>query len=585
MSNSTFTFDPVLCRKLLAEDFLDQKIEKGPKLFAARALAQCIVKKLEPESSDELEGVAVRDFLASNQLCKNVDLKLTREQKVMLRSWIRSDFYDFPDNWESIFSDDFLRVGPGASVGSSGHNSAYEKLAENQDVVSNVPLLVSFLKAEAQQPNLSGIRSLRNASGKGHARLAYSTLSTVPKNSSTDRTICVEPAINMKGQLLIGDRINGVLKLYGYDPAVQQERNRRMARDGSIAGHLATIDLKAASDRISLKLVCNLFVGTTLLGAMFDCRSPKTEYKRKTIPMYMFSSMGNGFTFPLETYIFTLALRLALVEGGLLGVLEKPDFSSHQYGVFGDDIICPTSIYGRLCDILDSFGFTVNGSKSFASGPFRESCGGDFYHGYDVRAVYVKRCKTIQERYSAVNRLLRWSAKHGISLKRVVAYILPERWIYDCIPPDLGDDAGLKVPGSGSSYYYSYAPRVKFSKLAVGVNRNAVLLLASYKMLDSRGIVYRSDDVVYKRTKCFTPEWQYAAGVNIDMQYERLNHRFQTQYATGLTQIAPARDLLNGVAYRDWSDAVLEHIPCSEMVRVRGFAQYSVPMQSIDTPC
>lgn len=569
MSNSNFTFDPVLCRKLLAEDFLDQSI-KGASLFAARALAQCIVKKLEPESSQELEETAVKDFLASNQLCKNLTLRLSPEQKAMLRGWIRSDFYDFPDNWDDIFSVDLLRAGPGSSVGSSGQNSAYEKLAEIQDVASNVPLLVSFLKAEAQHPNLHGVRVIRNRDGKGRAELAYSLLSTVPKNSSTDRTICVEPAINMKSQLLIGDQINGVLSEYGYDPAIQQERNRQMARDGSIAGHLATIDLKAASDRISLKLVCSLFVNTTLLGAMLDCRSPKTEYKKKSIPMYMFSSMGNGYTFPLETYIFTLALRLALVEGGLLGVLEKPDFSSHQYGVFGDDIICPTSIYDRLCNILDSFGFTVNRSKSFASGPFRESCGGDFYHGLDVRAVYIKRCKTVQERYSAVNRLLRWSAKHGVHLKRVVSYILPERWIYDCIPADLGDDAGLKIPGHGPSYFYSYSPKVRFSKLAVGVNRSAVLLLASCSKLDGRGLSHRSDEVAYKRVKSFTPEWRYAAGVSIDYSYERLNHRFLTQFATGLTLVAPARDLLNGVAYRDWSDTVLEHIPCSDMVRVKG---------------
>jgi len=88
-----------------------------------------------------------------------------------------------------------------------------------------------------------------------------------------------------------------------------------------------------------------------------------------------FSSMGNGFTFPLESLIFWALASAA---------------SDDIVTVYGDDIICAVKDVELIIKVLEACGFAINKGKSFWSGPFRESCGSDYYRGIDVRPVYVK---------------------------------------------------------------------------------------------------------------------------------------------------------------------------------------------------
>ena len=88
--------------------------------------------------------------------------------------------------------------------------------------------------------------------------------------------------------------------------------------------------------------------------------------------------MGNGFTFPLETLIFW-ALTASACEGDVDSV-----------SVYGDDIICPRERADDVIDTLTMCGFKINLEKSFVEGPFRESCGCDYYKGIDIRPFYKK---------------------------------------------------------------------------------------------------------------------------------------------------------------------------------------------------
>ena len=93
--------------------------------------------------------------------------------------------------------------------------------------------------------------------------------------------------------------------------------------------------------------------------------------------------MGNAFTFELETLIFWCLTR---------AVVEELQLSQNgRVFAYGDDIICPTEAVPLLYKVLDFCGFTVNTEKSFTSGPFRESCGGDYFLGFDIRPYYVKK--------------------------------------------------------------------------------------------------------------------------------------------------------------------------------------------------
>jgi hypothetical protein len=154
--------------------------------------------------------------------------------------------------------------------------------------------------------------------------------------------------------------------------------------------------------------------------------------------------MGNAFTFPLQTIFF-----LSLVYGAykILGI--KAEFPYGQslgnLAVFGDDIIVVREAYDLVVRLLGLCGFSVNVDKSFNQGLFRESCGRDYYSGYNVRGVYLQTLRDMIDRYSAINRLNVWSATHSIPLHRTVSYLM-KGCRYIPVPFDEMDTAGVKVP-------------------------------------------------------------------------------------------------------------------------------------------
>jgi hypothetical protein len=137
---------------------------------------------------------------------------------------------------------------------------------------------------------------------------------------------------------------------------------------------LATVDLSSASDTIASELVWLLlpFEWASLLDVA------RTEYSLiddQEVRLSKFSSMGNGYTFELESLIF---LALARASGDDSAV------------AFGDDIILKRSAYPLLKQALDFLGFNVNPKKTFLAGRFFESCGYDYHDGMMIRPFYLK---------------------------------------------------------------------------------------------------------------------------------------------------------------------------------------------------
>lgn len=201
---------------------------------------------------------------------------------------------------------------------------------------------------------------------------------TVPKDATKDRGICIEPGLNVWLQLGVGSVLKRRLLRVGLDLANGQTLHRRLASEASLSGKYATIDLSNASDTVSLELV-KLLLPDDWYALLADLRSPKTFIDGKWVLLEKFSSMGNGFTFELETLIF--AALLASI--GL-----QPGVDSY---VYGDDIIVPNSRAADVLAVLRFFGFTPNPSKTFSTGAFRESCGGDFFSGFWVTPFYLKK--------------------------------------------------------------------------------------------------------------------------------------------------------------------------------------------------
>lgn len=205
-------------------------------------------------------------------------------------------------------------------------------------------------------------------------------LQFVPKNAKTFRSIVVEPLLNSVAQKGIGSYIKERLRKIGIDIEVQSERNKALACRSSVDRSLATIDLSSASDTISIEIVNELLPADWFVF-LSKFRTGTVRYKDNQIRLHKFSSMGNAYTFELETLLFW---ALASAVTSVLR-LDASEVSS-----FGDDIILPTEAVPLLLETLSYCGFSVNSEKSFWEGPFRESCGGDYVSGIDIRPHYQK---------------------------------------------------------------------------------------------------------------------------------------------------------------------------------------------------
>jgi len=227
---------------------------------------------------------------------------------------------------------------------------------------------------------------------------------TVPKKTDIDRVACKEPDINMWLQKGCGAYIRRQLKRININ-LNDQSINRSLAQQGSLSGGLATMDLSSASDSVSTALVELLLpvVWYTLLDSI---RSPVTNIPRGSFVEVhrneMFSSMGNGYTFELESLLFYVLARATAYFTGVSGIIS----------IYGDDIICPSAMYDDLSWVLNFFGFKVNAKKSFSSGPFRESCGGHYWNGIDITPFYVRRpITTIIDAIHVANGLREWAGR------------------------------------------------------------------------------------------------------------------------------------------------------------------------------
>jgi hypothetical protein len=212
---------------------------------------------------------------------------------------------------------------------------------------------------------------------------------TVPKSAKTDRVICYEPHMNIMLQLSVGRMMRGKLARHGVN-LDDQSINQRRARLGSKTGHLATIDLRSASDTVAREVVDQL-LPLDWVCLLNDLRSKYTIWPDGLARQNeKFSSMGNGFTFELESLLF-YAICSAVAR---------------DVSVYGDDIILPSEDFEKAVKLLDFFGFEVNSSKSFSTGYFRESCGMEVFRGVAVSPVYLRSLpKTVDDVLKFHNRV------------------------------------------------------------------------------------------------------------------------------------------------------------------------------------
>lgn len=227
---------------------------------------------------------------------------------------------------------------------------------------------------------------------------------TAPKDSEIDRPIGIQPSGNIFAQKHVGDILRTRLNRIGlllvdpcpHDPLQEvmwrirgrtvesaEEKHRRLAEQASIDDTLATIDLSSASDMICFWLVRLAVRNDRWFNLLDLLRTKFTEIKLGKEKVWWklekFASMGNGFTFELETLLFYSLLKCVV-----------PPSRHHEISVYGDDMILPSEYYDDAIAALSYAGFVPNKKKSYGSGPFRESCGGDYHSGQNVRPVFIR---------------------------------------------------------------------------------------------------------------------------------------------------------------------------------------------------
>nr|URG15756.1 MAG: RNA dependent RNA polymerase [Leviviridae sp.] len=283
------------------------------------------------------------------------------------------------------------RFGPGATSLVSRWVNVAEKYRRRVDVT---PGLFPFLLDVVGPQWLSNLDEV--------ALKACNKVSFVSKNAKTFRTIAIEPHINGYAQLGIGGLLRDCLREFGIDLDRQSDVNRALASVAHALG-LATIDLKNASNSV-VRVLIWLLLPEGWCQVLDSCRSHYGDLDGLEFEYEMFSSMGNGFTFELETLLF---YALARASGG----------SQTLTAVFGDDIILEADKAELLIDALNFVGFEVNKEKTYLSGPFYESCGEDYWGGVLVRPVFWKDCdvptwfkvvndlRTLQHRYESLEDL------------------------------------------------------------------------------------------------------------------------------------------------------------------------------------
>jgi hypothetical protein len=199
----------------------------------------------------------------------------------------------------------------------------------------------------------------------------------------------------------VGRFLKGRLKRYGChldDQTVNQSLAKRAFAEG-----YSTLDLESASDTLSLEVV-RFLIPDRYFEFFSDLRCEFTDIGGgRHVRLEKFSSMGNAFTFELESLVFFALSRAVKL---LMGVDHK------GLSVFGDDIIVPREIANETVQGLALLGFSVNKAKSFIDGPFFESCGKHYFKGVDVTPCLVT--KPILGTFDAIrvhNKLLRWSVR------------------------------------------------------------------------------------------------------------------------------------------------------------------------------
>lgn len=279
----------------------------------------------------------------------------------------------------------------------------------------------------------------------------------VPKDSRGPRLISCEPVDNQWIQQGLG---RAIVELVEHHPDTQcqvnftfQDPNRIAALSGSESGRYATLDLKEASDRVSLKLVRLLFP-KDLQRFLECCRSSSTELPDgRVLELRKFAPMGSCLCFPI----------LALTVFSILSAGAPDADTRERILVYGDDVIVPTAYAGDAMALLELFGLKINRDKSCVGGFFRESCGMDAFKGVDVTPVRLRTVLTNHQSPDILSSYVAF-ANAMYDRKRYLVYDKIVEWLVSIYGPIPDQSLHLACPSLRNAPDYKRPLRSRWNK-------------------------------------------------------------------------------------------------------------------------
>jgi hypothetical protein len=388
---------PVFLRNFLSLVFdrAGGRLLDDPSIEAIQAVRQLTLSfgKVRLPCSPAREAQAFFDYVKCEQSLRDT-----------VYSWSSEILRDFERIGLMLFGDVFSRldrdVYEGNIVGKHGPGATADKLRGNAKFKQQQwtdRLEAIFPALENAIPNARYIEHLDNMEWLDPGSEIPVKVVSVPKTLKTPRIIAIEPTCMQYMQQGLMEMIvkyletdNTVRDMVGF---TCQEPNQFLAREGSLSGELATLDLSEASDRVSLRLVMSmLFNFGYLTEAVLATRSTRADVPGHGVhTLVKFASMGSALTFPIEECVFLTTIFYG-IQSMLGRRLTRKDIESYRgkVRVFGDDIIVPKAIVQHVMSALELFGFKVNRTKSFWTGKFRESCGKEYYDGHEVGIYRVR---------------------------------------------------------------------------------------------------------------------------------------------------------------------------------------------------
>jgi hypothetical protein len=345
-----------------------------------------LFKKLVLDSDRDslLDQKARREFGECDQACLD-EFDLSEKQLFILSAVCRSILPNLDTFDERELP---CKHGPGAVFETLTLNQKWQALLEHSPLLDEVGLdCVAFGQHGLDDPSIGQEYGVSGDLAK---------LITVPKSNTSKRTITVEPVVRQYVQqglnTVLRDSISCCSVLRNCLALTDQSKNQNLALEGSRTGRWATMDLKSASDLLSVKIVEFTFgFRPRFLSWLIRARSPRVKDGSLRYDMKKFAGMGNATTFPVQSVVFASLAIAAILEGSNL----YPSFGnivrvSRRVRVYGDDIIVPSEHAHQVAVWIHSVGLKVNTKKTFAVGNFRESCGVDAWKGYNVTPLYVR---------------------------------------------------------------------------------------------------------------------------------------------------------------------------------------------------